>query len=99
MSKTPVLFIPGLGGSFHLLVLLDWSGPTLSGWDFPPFVDYGKTFVDTMVHAGFTRNRDLFVAFYDWRKSVSDSANSYLISCRPCRWFTRVCPTAPWRRC
>jgi len=79
MSKTPVLFVPGLGGSFHLLVLLDWSGPTLSGWDFPPFVDYGKTFVDTMVRAGFTRNRDLFVAFYDWRMSVSDSANSYLI--------------------
>src|SRR5262245_16738551 len=79
MSKTPVVFILGLGGSFHLLVLLDWSAPTLSGWDFPPFVDYGKGFVDTMVRAGFTRNRDLFVAFYDWRKSVSDSANDYLI--------------------
>ncbi len=79
MSKTPVVFVPGLGGSFHLLVLLDWSAPTLNGWDFPPFVDYGHTFVDTLVRAGFTRNRDLFVAFYDWRKSVSDSANNYLI--------------------
>src|SRR5215212_5203280 len=79
MSKTPVIFVPGLGGSFNLLVLLDWSAPTLSGWDFPPFVDYGKTFVDTCVRAGYTRDRDLFVAFYDWRKSVGDSANNYLI--------------------
>jgi pimeloyl-ACP methyl ester carboxylesterase len=79
MSRTPVVFVPGLGGSFNLMVLLDWRGPTLSGWDFPPFVDYGKTFLDTFTHAGYTRDVDLFVAFYDWRKSVSDGAASYLI--------------------
>ena len=79
MSRTPVVFVPGLGGSFNLMVLLDWRGPTLSGWDFPPFVDYGKTFLDTFNRAGYTRDLDLFVAFYDWRKSVSDSATNYLI--------------------
>lgn len=79
MSRTPVVFVPGLGGSFNLMVQLDWRGPTLSGWDFPPFVDYGKTFLDTFTRAGYTRDADLFVAFYDWRKSVSDSAASYLI--------------------
>jgi pimeloyl-ACP methyl ester carboxylesterase len=79
MAKTPVVFVPGLGGSFNLLVLLDWSAPTLSGWDFPPFVDYGRAFVDTLTRAGYTRDRDLFVAFYDWRKSVDDSATNYLI--------------------
>src|SRR4051794_38683554 len=79
MSRTPVVFVPGLGGSFNLMVQLDWRGPTLSGWDFPPFVDYGKTFLDTFTRAGYTRDVDLFVAFYDWRKSVSDSAASYLI--------------------
>ncbi len=79
MSRTPVVFVPGLGGSFNLMVLLDWRSPTLSGWDFPPFVDYGKTFLDTFTRAGYTRDVDLFVAFYDWRKSVGDSAASYLI--------------------
>jgi pimeloyl-ACP methyl ester carboxylesterase len=79
MAKTPVVFVPGLGGSFNLLVLLDWSAPTLSGWNFPPFVDYGKNFVDTFTRAGYTRDSDLFVAFYDWRKSVVDSATNYLM--------------------
>ncbi|NTU82724.1 MAG: alpha/beta fold hydrolase [Chloroflexales bacterium] len=78
MARTPVLFVPGICGSFNLGVLLDWRGPTLSGWDFPPFVDYGKNFVSSFVKAGYTRDLDLFVAFYDWRKSVKDSASMYL---------------------
>ncbi|NJN15202.1 MAG: alpha/beta fold hydrolase [Oscillochloris sp.] len=78
MARTPVLFIPGITGSFNLSVLLDWRGPTLSGWDFPPFVDYGKQFVTAFERAGYTRNRDLFVVFYDWRKAVRDSAENYL---------------------
>ena len=78
MARTPVLFVPGLCGSFNLGVLLDWRGPTLSGWGFPPFVDYGKNFVDAFARAGYRRDRDLFVAFYDWRKSVKDSASMYL---------------------
>lgn len=79
MPRTPVVFVPGLGGSFNLMTLLDWRGPSISGWDFPPFLDYGKTLVDTFQRAGYTRDVDLFVAFYDWRKSVSDSAANYLI--------------------
>jgi pimeloyl-ACP methyl ester carboxylesterase len=86
MPKTPVVFVPGLGGSFNLTVLLDWRGPTLSGWDFPPFLDYGKTFLATFEQAGYTRDVDLFVAFYDWRKTVSDSATNYLIP-----WIDRAC--------
>lgn len=78
MTRTPVIFVPGLTGSFNLPVLLDWRGPTLSGWGFPPFIDYGKQLVDTFQRAGYTRDKDLFVAFYDWRKAVSDSATNYL---------------------
>lgn len=79
MPDLPVVFVPGFGGSFNLPVLLDWRGPTLSGWDFPPFVDYGQTFLRTFTRAGYTRDRDLFVAFYDWRKAVNDNANNYLV--------------------
>lgn len=78
MSRFPIIFIPGFTGSFNLPVLLDWRGPTLSGWDFPPFVDYGKTLLQTFTQAGYRRNRDLFVAFYDWRKPVEESARRYL---------------------
>ncbi len=78
MARTPVLFVPGICGSFNLGVLLDWHSPTLNGWSFPPFVDYGKNFVVAFVKAGYTLNQDLFVAFYDWRKSVRDSAQLYL---------------------
>ncbi|MCX7858932.1 MAG: permease [Chloroflexus sp.] len=78
MSRLPVIFIPGFTGSFNLPVLLDWRGPTLNGWNFPPFVDYGKTLLQTFAQAGYRRNRDLFVAFYDWRKPVEESARRYL---------------------
>lgn len=78
MPRTPVIFVPGLCGSFNLGVLLDWRGPTLNGWGFPPFIDYGKNLTESFVKAGYTRDRDLFVAFYDWRKSVKDSATNYL---------------------
>ncbi|MCU0491039.1 MAG: permease [Chloroflexaceae bacterium] len=79
MPRTPIVFVPGIFGSFHLPVLLDWRGPTLSGWGFPPFADYGKGFLAAFQRAGYVRDRDLFVAFYDWRKTVQDSAQNYLI--------------------
>ncbi len=78
MARTPVIFVPGLCGSFNLTVLLDWRGPTLSGWGFPPFISYGKQFLEAFEGAGYRREIDLFVAFYDWRKSVRDSARLYL---------------------
>jgi pimeloyl-ACP methyl ester carboxylesterase len=78
MARTPVLFIPGITGSFNLGVLLDWRGPTLSGWSFPPFTDYGKGLLAAFTQVGYRRNEDFFVAFYDWRKSIGDSASNYL---------------------
>ena len=79
MACTPVIFVPGLTCSFNLPVLLDWREPTLGGWNFPPFIDYGGYFVKAFQQVGYTRDRDLFVAFYDWRKAVKDSADNYLI--------------------
>jgi pimeloyl-ACP methyl ester carboxylesterase len=78
-TRLPVVFIPGFGGSFNLSVLLDWRDPTLAGWDFPPFLDYGKGLLDTFTRAGYTRDVNMFVAFYDWRKPASESVSSYLI--------------------
>ena len=52
---------------------------TLSGWEFPPFSDYGRAFLSTMRRAGYVRGRDLFVAFYDWCKAVANSATTHLI--------------------
>lgn len=79
MAQRPVVFVPGFSGSFNLPVLLDWRGPTLSGWNFPPFVDYGQGLLEAFRKAGYRRNRDLFVAFYDWRGAVRDSARNYLM--------------------
>lgn len=79
MSRTPIVFVPGFSSSFNLLVLLDIRGPTLSNWSFPPFIDYAQTFLDGFRQVGYKRNTDLFVAFYDWRKSVKDISRDYLI--------------------
>jgi len=78
MARTPVIFVPGLCGSFNLMVLLDFQGPRLTGWNFPPFISYGKGFLEAFERAGYVRDTDLFVAFYDWRKSVQDAARLYL---------------------
>lgn len=78
MARTPVIFVPGLCGSFNLMVLLDFQGPRLTGWNFPPFISYGKRFLEAFERAGYARDTDLFVAFYDWRKSVQDAARLYL---------------------
>ncbi|MFQ3662686.1 MAG: permease [Chloroflexaceae bacterium] len=78
MARKPVIFVPGLCGSFNLLVLLDVQGPRLTGWNFPPFITYGKHFLEAFERAGYVRDRDLFVAFYDWRKSIQDAARLYL---------------------
>lgn len=78
MARTPVIFVPGLCGSFNLMVLLDFQGPRLTGWNFPPFISYGKRFIEAFERAGYVRDTDLFVAFYDWRKSVQDAARLYL---------------------
>ncbi|NJM08690.1 alpha/beta fold hydrolase [Candidatus Gracilibacteria bacterium] len=85
MARTPVVFVPGLGGSFNLSVLMDWRGPTLAGWNFPPFLGYGATLGEAFSKAGYARDRDYFVAFYDWRKSVRDSAANYLV-----KWIDRA---------
>lgn len=78
MPRTPVIFVPGLCGSFNLMVLLDFQGPRLTGWNFPPFINYGKRFLEAFEQAGYVRDTNLFVAFYDWRKSVQDAARLYL---------------------
>ncbi|MBP1466332.1 permease [Candidatus Chloroploca sp. M-50] len=78
MTRLPVLFIPGITGSFNLGVLLNWRGSTLKDWNFPPFTDYGKQLTAAFTAAGYRRDHDFFVAFYDWRMSVKDSATTYL---------------------
>lgn len=79
MPRLPVIFVPGFSGSFNLMALLDLRRPGINGWGFPPFVDYGKTFLEGFRLAGYKRDQDLFVAFYDWRRSVKDTAREYLI--------------------
>jgi pimeloyl-ACP methyl ester carboxylesterase len=91
--RLPILFVPGFTGSFNLRVLLDWREPTLSGWNFPPFTDYGRGMLRTIARAGYRRNRDFFVAFYDWRKSVQDNVQTYLIP-----WIDRALDRNDQRR-
>jgi pimeloyl-ACP methyl ester carboxylesterase len=93
VARLPILFVPGFTGSFNLRVLLDWREPTLSGWDFPPFTEYGRGMLRTLARAGYRRNRDFFVAFYDWRKSVRDNVQTYLIP-----WIDRALERSGERR-
>ncbi len=72
---TPIIIVPGVGGSLNWHVMTD-KGPNT--WDFPPSVNEYKHLIQTLEARGYILNQNLFIAFYDWRQSNLLSATQYL---------------------
>ncbi|HLD20401.1 MAG TPA: hypothetical protein VJB93_04115 [Patescibacteria group bacterium] len=72
---TPIIIVPGVGGSLNWQVMTD-KGPNT--WDFPPSVNEYKHLIQTLETRGYVLNQNLFIAFYDWRQSNLLSATQYL---------------------
>lgn len=73
-KKRPVIFVPGLFGSMGNEIVPgtgDWSFG-IAGLVYEPFIGM----LETM---GYKLDDNLFIAFYDWRKSCSHSARKYLL--------------------
>lgn len=69
----PVIFIPGLFGS--------WGNDVIPGmgefsFGFADFA-YGP-FVNSLENMGYKKDYDLFVCYYDWKLSVKDAVQKYL---------------------
>lgn len=78
--KTPVIILPGFGGSWDVGAILE--GKEGTSWQIPEFVKEYDGVINSFKNAGFVEGTDLFVFPYDWRKSLSNLAtdlNKYII--------------------
>ncbi len=81
IAKTPVVILPGFGGSWDVgAVLTNTPG---NSWKIPDFVKEYDGIINSLKNAGYIENEDLFVFAYDWRKplnTLADDLNSFMIS-------------------
>lgn len=70
----PIVFVPGLLGSMGNDIL-----PGTGKFDFG-LAEYAyKPIIENLKSMGYRLDKDLFIAFYDWRKDNQDSGENYLI--------------------
>lgn len=70
---TPIIFIPGLMGSIGGEMLgcqVKWSFG-MASWFYKPFIK-------ELEKLGYKLNEDLFICYYDWRKSCNEIVKEYL---------------------
>ncbi|HZJ76580.1 MAG TPA: hypothetical protein VFC70_02615 [Oscillospiraceae bacterium] len=71
---TPIIFIPGLMGSMGGEVL-----GCKSKWGFGVAAWIYKPFINQLENLGYTSDEDLFVCYYDWRKSCKEIVEKFLL--------------------
>src|SRR3989344_4194464 len=75
-THNPVIIIPGFLGSFNANALFkDKSGGV---WSWFPFYNIYAGLVARFEVAGYVKNHDVFVAYYDWRHPNKQSAEEFL---------------------
>lgn len=71
----PLIFLPGLGGSWnHQEIFLGIDQPQ-SAWHKTPFVDTYQSLIDRLQGVGYTLNENLFIFYYDWLQPINQSAS------------------------
>ncbi len=77
-TPNPVVIIPGFGASWSYKGLIENKPTNYSDWRLLPFFTdniYGPL-LSAFKESGFVENTNLFVFAYDFRKSITDSAQS-----------------------
>ena len=77
--NTPIVFLPGLGGSWNTADLI--SGNSGGVWKKTPFIKVYDNLKNTFLNAGYTEDDDYFEFYYDWRQpvdNISDLLNNYI---------------------
>ncbi|MDO8570639.1 MAG: hypothetical protein Q7R97_03585 [Candidatus Daviesbacteria bacterium] len=66
-TKVPIVIVPGVVSSFNFGVLTDRGN---TGWSwFATANSSWRQFIDSLEKAGYQKDKDYFIAFYDWRKT------------------------------
>ena len=76
-SLEPIVLVPGIMGSWNWEVMTQGGGA--GSWDFFPIDHTWDSMFSALEDAGYERDVNLFVAFYDWRQSNINSATDFLI--------------------
>jgi pimeloyl-ACP methyl ester carboxylesterase len=69
-----LIFIPGLFGSMGDDII-----PGTGDWDFGLAAINYRPFIERLTSMGYKEGHDLFICFYDWRKSVKECTERYLV--------------------
>ncbi|MBI2326010.1 hypothetical protein HYU91_01335 [Candidatus Collierbacteria bacterium] len=69
-ETNPIVVIPGVGGSWDFGAIL--KGETGTDWKVPSFIDLYDNLTNSLVNAGYEKDKNLFVFGYDWRKGLND---------------------------
>lgn len=82
--KTPLIIVPGIMASSNWGILTD-KGDT--GWKWFATADSSwRQFIDSLEKAGYQKDKNYFIAFYDWRKT-NDWTNSDLEAASPAKKY------------
>ena len=73
LNKKPVVFVPGLFGSMGEEII-----PGTGAWSFGMAASVYEPFIKSIEALGYVRNKNLFIAFYDWRKDCNHISTHYL---------------------
>ncbi|MEK7504477.1 MAG: alpha/beta fold hydrolase, partial [Patescibacteria group bacterium] len=73
---TPIIFLPGLGGSWNYEAMVHNATVSDIDWKLTPFVTVYDGLISTLKNSGYSENTNFWVYYYDWRKNISDTASS-----------------------
>ena len=72
-TQKPIVFVPGLFGSMGEEII-----PGTGAWNFGMAASVYEPFIKSLEGLGYSHNKDLFIAYYDWRKDCSYISSHYL---------------------
>lgn len=72
--REPVVLVPGAGASVNLDLMI--SGALSDNWKM--FDNTYDGLIEAFKQMGYEEGKDLFIVYYDWRKSTAESAEKFL---------------------
>ena len=72
----PVVIVPGMLASFDKKLM--YQDKEDNKWGFVPFGNVYKALIKEFENKGYKEGKTLFIAYYDWRKPVSENWEKYL---------------------
>jgi pimeloyl-ACP methyl ester carboxylesterase len=75
VSRNPLIFLPGMVGSWNFWALAHGVKVDNSQWSLTPFTNTYEGIIKAFENAGYVKDKDLFVYTYDWRKEITNTAS------------------------